>query len=120
MYVYCMVCYHVMAAPYVRSVDCVFAYPYALVDDSEWTMSFHHYPKFFLWISLVVMCHCEKGLLSQFTFYSSGYAILMKRSIHDAAIYINIQLLLKLRDSVRVKGICKFIIFYCISKLLIF
>ncbi len=41
MYVYCAVCYPVIAAPYVRSVDCVFVHLYTLVNDSEhpWTMS---------------------------------------------------------------------------------
>ncbi len=35
MYVYCVVCYRVIVAPYVRSVGHVFAYPYTLDDDSE-------------------------------------------------------------------------------------
>ncbi len=40
-YVYCVVYYRVIAAPYVRSVGCVFALSYTLVDNSEcpWTMS---------------------------------------------------------------------------------
>ncbi len=35
MYVYCVVCYHVIAAPYVRSVGHVFVYLYPLDEDSE-------------------------------------------------------------------------------------
>ncbi len=35
MYAYCVVCYHVIAAPYIRSVGDVFAYLYTLDDDSE-------------------------------------------------------------------------------------
>ncbi len=35
MYVYCVVCYCVIAAPYVRSVGHVSAYLYTLDDDSE-------------------------------------------------------------------------------------
>ncbi len=34
-YVYCVVCYHVIVGPYVRSVGHVFAYLYTLDDDSE-------------------------------------------------------------------------------------
>ncbi len=37
-YVYCVVCYHVIVAPYVRSVGHVFAYLYTLDDDSEHPM----------------------------------------------------------------------------------
>ncbi len=40
MYVYCMVCYRVIAAPYVRSVGHVFAYLYTLDDDSERPMDY--------------------------------------------------------------------------------
>ncbi len=39
-YVYCVVCYRVIAAPYVRSVGCVFAYSYTLDDDSERPMDY--------------------------------------------------------------------------------
>ncbi len=35
MYVYCVVCYRVIAAPYVRSVGRFFAYICTLDDDSE-------------------------------------------------------------------------------------
>ncbi len=35
MYVYCVVCYRVIVAPYVRSVRHVFAYFYTLDDDLE-------------------------------------------------------------------------------------
>ncbi len=35
MYVYCVVCYRVIAAPYVRSVGHVFAYLYTLDDNLE-------------------------------------------------------------------------------------
>ncbi len=35
MYVYCVVCYRVIVAPYVRSVGHVFAYLYTLDDNSE-------------------------------------------------------------------------------------
>ncbi len=35
MYIYCVVCYPVIAAAYVRSVGCVFAYIYILAYDSE-------------------------------------------------------------------------------------
>ncbi len=40
MYIYCVVCYHVIAAPYVRSVGHVFAYLYTLDDDSECPMGY--------------------------------------------------------------------------------
>ncbi len=40
MYVYCVVCYRVIAAPYVRSVGHVFAYLYTLDDDSECPMDY--------------------------------------------------------------------------------
>ncbi len=40
MYVYCVVCYHVIVAPYVRSVGHVFAYLYILDDDSECPMDY--------------------------------------------------------------------------------
>ncbi len=39
-YVYWVVCYHVIAAPYVRSVGHVFTYYYTLVDDSECQMNY--------------------------------------------------------------------------------
>ncbi len=39
-YVYCVVCYHLMVAPYVRSVGHVFAYLYTLDDDSERPMDY--------------------------------------------------------------------------------
>ncbi len=39
-YVYCVVCYHVIVAPYVRSVGHVFAYFYTLDDDSECPMDY--------------------------------------------------------------------------------
>ncbi len=57
MYVYCVVCYHVIAAPSVRSGGCVFAHIYTLVDDSEhpWVMVFLHHPVFSPDIS-VYMC----------------------------------------------------------------
>ncbi len=35
MYVYCVFCYCVIVAPYLRSVGHVFAYLYTLDDDSE-------------------------------------------------------------------------------------
>ncbi len=34
-YIYCVVCYHMIAAPCVRRVGCVFAHLYTLVDDLE-------------------------------------------------------------------------------------
>ncbi len=34
-YVYCVVCYCVIAATHVRSVSCVFSHLYSLVDNSE-------------------------------------------------------------------------------------
>ncbi len=40
MYVYCVVYYCVIAAPYVRSVGHVFAYLYSLDDDSECPMDY--------------------------------------------------------------------------------
>ncbi len=40
MYIYCVVCYRVIAAPYVWSVDHVFVYLYALDDDSERPMDY--------------------------------------------------------------------------------
>ncbi len=39
-YVYCVVCYRVIVAPYVRSVGHVFAYLYTLDDDSERPMDY--------------------------------------------------------------------------------
>ncbi len=39
-YVYCVVCYRVIVAPYVRSVGHVFAYLYTLDDDSECPMDY--------------------------------------------------------------------------------
>ncbi len=50
MYVYCVVCYCVIVAPYVRSVGHVFAYLYTLNDDSEspiWTIRLLYTLKFF-------------------------------------------------------------------------
>ncbi len=44
-YVYCVVCYRVIVAPYVRSVGHVFAYAYTLDDDSYKTNA--------LWTSLL-------------------------------------------------------------------
>ncbi len=40
MYIYCVVCYHVKSAPYVRSVDHVFAYLHTVDDDSECPMDY--------------------------------------------------------------------------------
>ncbi len=40
MYVYCVVCYHVIVAPYVRSVGHVVAYPNTLEDDSDGPMDY--------------------------------------------------------------------------------
>ncbi len=40
MYIYCVVCYRVIIAPYVRSVDNVFAYLLTLDDDSERPMDY--------------------------------------------------------------------------------
>ncbi len=39
-YVYCVVCYRVIVAPYVRSVGHVFAYLYTLDDNSERPMDY--------------------------------------------------------------------------------
>ncbi len=39
-YVYCVVCYRVLVAPYLRSVGHVFAYLYTLDDDSERPMDY--------------------------------------------------------------------------------
>ncbi len=39
-YVYCVVCYHVIVAPYVRSVGHIFAYLYTLDDDSKRPMDY--------------------------------------------------------------------------------
>ncbi len=39
-YVYCVVCYRVIVAPYVRSVGHVFAYLYTLDNDSERPMDY--------------------------------------------------------------------------------
>ncbi len=51
MYVYCVVCYHVIVAPYVRSVGHVYAYLYTLDDDSECPMDYEIslLPKVFLY-----------------------------------------------------------------------
>ncbi len=40
MYVYCVVCYRVIVAPYVRRVGHVFAYLYTFDDDSECPMEY--------------------------------------------------------------------------------
>ncbi len=40
MYIYCVVRYRVIVAPYVRSVGHVFAYRYTLDDDSECPMDY--------------------------------------------------------------------------------
>ncbi len=40
LYIYCVVCYRVIVAPYVRSVGHVFAYLYTLDDDSECYMDY--------------------------------------------------------------------------------
>ncbi len=42
-YVYCVVCYRVIVAPYVRSVGHVFANLYNLVDDSECPIDYETY-----------------------------------------------------------------------------
>ncbi len=39
-YVYCVVCYRVIVAPYVKSVDHIFAYLYTLDDNSECAMNY--------------------------------------------------------------------------------
>ncbi len=39
-YIYCMVCFRVIATPYVRSIGHVFAYLYTLDDDSEHQMDY--------------------------------------------------------------------------------
>ncbi len=38
MYIYCVVCYHVIAALYVRCIGHIFAYLYTIDDDSELSM----------------------------------------------------------------------------------
>ncbi len=57
-YVYCVVCYRVIVAPYVRRVALVFAYLYILDDDSERPMDyetsllpkvFHSIPSYWIW-----------------------------------------------------------------------
>ncbi len=40
MYIYCVVCYRVIIAPYVRSVGHVFAYLYPLDDHSKGPMDY--------------------------------------------------------------------------------
>ncbi len=52
-YVYCVVCYHVIVAPYERSVGHVFAYLYTLDDDSERPMDYMRLLCYFLKIFLV-------------------------------------------------------------------
>ncbi len=39
-YIYCVVCFHVIVAPYVRSVGHVFAYLHTLDDDLECPMDY--------------------------------------------------------------------------------
>ncbi len=60
-YVYCMVCYRVIAAPYVRSVGHVFAYLYTLDDDSERPMDYETslLSKVFPWYSFDLKCTDE-------------------------------------------------------------
>ncbi len=40
MYIYCVVCYHVIASPYVRSVSHVFGYSCTIDDDSDRPMDY--------------------------------------------------------------------------------
>ncbi len=47
MYVYCVVCYHVIVVRYVRSVGHVFAYIY-MIWNALWTMRLLYSLKFFL------------------------------------------------------------------------
>ncbi len=56
-YVYCVVCYYVIAAPYVRSVGDVFAYLYTLDDASElWDYETSLLPKVFALDRLQIFC----------------------------------------------------------------
>ncbi len=51
-YIYCVVCYCVIVAPYVRSVGHVFAHLYTLDDDLERPMDYESslLPKGFPWV----------------------------------------------------------------------
>ncbi len=63
MFIYCMVSYHVIAAPYVRSVGHVFAYLDTLDDDSERSIDYETslLPKVFSFCPKHAKCHiCER------------------------------------------------------------
>ncbi len=65
MYVYCVVCYRVIVAPYVRSVSHVFAYLYTLDDDSERPMDYETslQPKVFPFFTVhfcIASCNVER------------------------------------------------------------
>ncbi len=52
---YCVVCYHMIAALYVRSLCCFFTNLYIVIDDSWWTMSCLYYSTIFSFaLNLVV------------------------------------------------------------------
>ncbi len=59
MYVYCVVCYHVIASPYVKSVGHVSAYLYSLDDNLEFPMDYETslLPNVFLYNKVYEQCH---------------------------------------------------------------
>ncbi len=71
-YIYCVVCYCEVVAPYVRSVGHVFAYLYTLDDDSEHPMDYETslIPKVF---SLHCGIHIWCNVLN--TYQSSGISV---------------------------------------------
>ncbi len=67
MYVYCVVCYRVIAAPYLGSVGHVFAYLCTLDDDTECTMDYETslLPKVFPMYDIVITYFLSLELLSE-------------------------------------------------------
>ncbi len=61
MYLYCVVCYHVIVAPYVRSVGHVFAYLHTLDDDLDYETSLlpNVFPPYCM-VSHLLLCFWQK------------------------------------------------------------
>ncbi len=64
-YVYCVVCYHVIVAPYIRSVGHVFAYLYTVDDYSERPMDYETslLPKVCLRFALAKLVVCMRYMI---------------------------------------------------------
>ncbi len=72
-YVYCVVCYHVIVAPYVRSVGHVFAYLYTLdvTRNALWTMRLIYSLKYFLGSKGFAIFQIQIGKSCQNTFLTA-------------------------------------------------